>query len=109
MRMKKPPSTDNIIPFPGNQDKDFNDAYANVIALVSDLVTHHPKITGEDWVSMFSSLTGQLIFNTDEKEYKANFIRGVAGMVTGVQVLRKSKGLPIMETRTFLEYVQLPK
>jgi hypothetical protein len=105
----KPPSTNNIIPFPGNQDKDFNDAYANAIASVSDLVAHHPKITGEDWVSMFSSISGQLIFNTDEKYYKENFIRGVAGMITGIQVLRRSKELPTMETKEFLDYVQLPK
>ena len=107
--MKKPPSTDNIIPFPGGVDKEFNDAYANVIMLIHTAIEHHPKLSGEDWVSMFSSLAGQLIFNTDEKEYKENFIRGVAGMITGIQAVRRSKGLPDMATRTFLEYVQLPR
>lgn len=105
----KPPSTNNIIPFPGNGDKEFNEAYANVIMLVHTAIEHHPKLSGEDWVSMFSSLAGQLIFNTDEKEYKENFIRGVAGMITGIQAVRRSKGLPAMETKDFLDYVQYPK
>lgn len=107
--MTKPPSTNNIIPFPGKVDKEFNEAYADAIMLVTTLISHHPKLTGEDWVSMFSSIAGQLIFNTDEKEYRENFIRGVAGMITGIQAIRRSKELPLMETKEFLNYVQVPK
>lgn len=102
-------STDNVIPITYKQDKVFNAAYADMIMVVTETMKQHPALSGPDWISMFGSMTGQLVFNADNHDYRQNFIRALAGVVSGICKHRRANGMREMDTEEFLRFVQMKK
>jgi chaperonin GroEL (HSP60 family) len=98
---------DNVIYLKTPQDRVFHEAYSDAIMAITDIIQRNPSVDPQDWVSMLSSMAGQMIFNADRQEYKANFIRATAGLISGISKQRKAHGLAPMETIDFLRYVQL--
>jgi len=99
----------NVIQFKTPADKQFEEAYADMIMVVHEVIKKHDKLVDSDWLRMMSSMAGQLVFNASPDDHKAHFIQAVAGICSGISKHRDRTGRRKMEVVEFLEFVQLKK